>query len=291
MRRGSAGLLYEAGKRGLDVAVSSGGILLLAPLLAGLAVAVRCTSPGPVLFRQQRVGRRGRLFSLYKFRSMRAALGGPSITAAGDSRITPVGRWLRRWKLDELPQLVNVLRGDMSLIGPRPEVPHYVRLYDDEQRQVLSVRPGITGPTQIRFRDEERLLASQPDPESYYVTTLMPAKLALDLAYVNSRTLAGDLRLLLHTLFAVCGKVTNTSPRKRERSERIFLAAKARRERNRESDCNRDRRPARFHRAFVFSPLSRFRGERKSVSRPSPLSRFRGKRTHPWDARSSKDRA
>jgi lipopolysaccharide/colanic/teichoic acid biosynthesis glycosyltransferase len=191
-------------KRTLDLTVSAVGLVALLPLLAAVAAAIRASSPGPVFFRQRRIGRGGVPFWLYKFRTMRPAPGGPSITAAGDHRITPVGRWLRHWKLDELPQLFNVLRGEMSLIGPRPEVPEYVRLYDAEQQRVLSVRPGITGPSQICFRDEERLLAAQPDPQAYYTSTLLPAKLAVDLNYLRQASIREDVRLLSRTVLAIC---------------------------------------------------------------------------------------
>ncbi|HXG23605.1 MAG TPA: sugar transferase [Chthonomonadales bacterium] len=190
----------ERAKRLLDVCVAGLLLLLLLPLLLLFALLVWFSSPGPVLFRQQRVGKEGRLFWLYKFRTMYVDGGGPSITAHGDARITPMGRWLRRWKLDELPQLLNVLRGEMSLVGPRPEVPEYVQLYTEEQRQVLNVRPGITGVTQLEFRHEEELLAGQEDVEAYYRQTILPAKLRLDLRYVRERTLLGDLCLLWRTL-------------------------------------------------------------------------------------------
>jgi lipopolysaccharide/colanic/teichoic acid biosynthesis glycosyltransferase len=190
-------------KRSVDLAAATGGLLVLSPILLALAVAIRWSSPGPILFRQQRVGRGGVPFWLYKFRTMRPDLGGSFLTAAGDVRITPIGRWLRHWKLDELPQLLNVLRGDMSMVGPRPEVPRYVRLYDAEQQRVLSVRPGITGPSQIRFRDEERLLAAQHNPEAYYVETLLPTKLAVDLQYVRQPSLLRDLQLLAQTVLAI----------------------------------------------------------------------------------------
>jgi lipopolysaccharide/colanic/teichoic acid biosynthesis glycosyltransferase len=190
-------------KRAFDLTLATVSLIALAPFMAVLAAAIRSSSPGSVFFRQQRIGRGGVPFWLYKFRTMRPARGGPSITAAGDPRITPIGRWLRHWKLDELPQLLNVLRGDMSLVGPRPEVPEYVRLYGSEQRQVLSVRPGITGPSQIRFRAEERLLAAQQDPNAYYVGKLLPAKLAVDLEYVQHPGFLRDLRLLVQTLLAL----------------------------------------------------------------------------------------
>jgi lipopolysaccharide/colanic/teichoic acid biosynthesis glycosyltransferase len=195
--------MREFAKRTSDLVIACASLVALAPLMLSLAVAIRRSSRGPVFFRQQRVGRGGALFWLYKFRTMRPDGEGLSITAADDARITPIGRWLRRAKLDELPQLLNVLRGEMSLVGPRPEVPRYVRLYNPEQRQVLAVRPGITGPSQIRFRDEEKLLAAQPDPEAYYVSTLLPAKLAVDLEHVRRPSLRKDLQLLVCTLLAV----------------------------------------------------------------------------------------
>lgn len=190
-------------KRCLDLVVAALGLALLVPVLVVVAIAIRCSSPGPVFFCQRRVGRGGVPFRLYKFRTMRHDTGGASITAAGDPRITSIGRFLRHWKLDELPQLLNVLRGEMSLVGPRPEVARYVRLDDPEQQRVLSVRPGVTGASQITFRNEEALLARQSDPESYYVTTLLPAKLALDLEYLRHASLRRDLRLLVQTAFAL----------------------------------------------------------------------------------------
>ena len=143
----------------------------------------------------------GSAFTLYKFRSMRlgAAQAGPGITAADDPRTNSIGRFLRRTRLDELPQLFNVIRGEMSLVGPRPEDPRFVALYDEEQRAILLVRPGITGPTQLRFRHEERMLTG-PDPEASYVRDVLPQKLAIDLEYVRHHTLPGDLRILLRTV-------------------------------------------------------------------------------------------
>lgn len=190
-------------RRVLDVVIASLLLLILSPLMLALALAVRLSSPEPILFRQERVGLNGRRFTLLKFRSMRPSAGGPEVTAGGDARITRVGRFMRKWKLDELPQFFNVLRGDMSLVGPRPEVPRYVAYYTPEQRQVLSVRPGVTGLTQLEYRDEERLLAGRDDVEQYYIRHIMPAKLALDLQYIRTRTLGGDLKLLLRTVTAV----------------------------------------------------------------------------------------
>jgi lipopolysaccharide/colanic/teichoic acid biosynthesis glycosyltransferase len=195
--------LEDAAKRAFDILMAGLLLLCLLPLLLILAALVRLSSPGPVLFRQQRVGKDGRLFWLYKFRSMRVADAGPSVTASGDDRITPVGRFLRKWKLDELPQLVNVFKGDMSLVGPRPEVPEYVARYTEEQREVLSVRPGITGVSQLAYRDEEALLAGREDIDAFYTNMVMPAKLALDLRYVREWTLRADLMILLKTVIQV----------------------------------------------------------------------------------------
>jgi lipopolysaccharide/colanic/teichoic acid biosynthesis glycosyltransferase len=202
----------EFTKRILDICITGLLLLLLLPIMLVIALLVRLSSPGPVLFRQHRVGKGGQLFWLYKFRTMYANHRGPSITARGDGRITPVGCWLRQWKLDELPQLLNVLRGEMSLVGPRPEVPEYVQLYTKEQRQVLSVRPGITGITQLAFRHEEELLASQEDMEAYYRHTILPAKLSLDLRYVQERTLWEDIRLLWRTLLLPFQRKSTASP-------------------------------------------------------------------------------
>jgi len=185
-------------RRLLDVVVAAAGILLLSPLFAVLAVVVKLSSPGPVFHRGERVGRGGKPFKLYKFRSMGVGKSGPAITRAGDSRITPVGVFLRRTKLDELPQLINVLTGDMSLVGPRPEAPRYVAMYDAEQRRILSARPGITSPASLRYRSEEAQLIGD-DWERLYVEEIMPAKLRIDIDYLERRTLASDLRVILAT--------------------------------------------------------------------------------------------
>lgn len=192
-------------KRCVDVAGALLGLLLVWPLGLAVAVAVRLDSPGPVLFRQQRVGWRGRLFRIHKFRTMRAdGLPGPLVTAGSDARITRVGRVLRRYKLDELPQLIDVLRGEMSLVGPRPEVPRYMALYADGVRhRILSVRPGITDPATILFRDEESLLAAAPDAERAYIETIMPIKQRHYLDYVAHHSVSGDLVILLRTVGAV----------------------------------------------------------------------------------------
>jgi lipopolysaccharide/colanic/teichoic acid biosynthesis glycosyltransferase len=191
-------------QRFFDIFVAIAGLLVLAPLLLLVALLVRLTSPGPVFHRSERVGQGGRLFWLYKFRSMvaQAERLGPGITGADDRRITPFGRWLRRLKLDELPQLLNVLRGDMSLVGPRPEDPRYVALYTPEQRRLLAVRPGLTSAASVRYRHEEALLQG-PDWEETYRTVVLPDKLHLDLAYLERRTFFSDVRLILETCLAV----------------------------------------------------------------------------------------
>jgi lipopolysaccharide/colanic/teichoic acid biosynthesis glycosyltransferase len=191
--------LDAAAKRGFDLAVSAVALALLWPLLLGLALWVRLDSPGPAYYRALRVGRDGRPFTMLKFRTMAVGADrGAGITGADDARVTRAGRRLRRTRLDELPQLINVLAGDMSLVGPRPESPRYVRYYTPEQLAVLSVRPGVTGPTQLRFRDEAALL-TEADVEAQYLRELLPAKLASDLDYVRRRTLLGDIAILVKT--------------------------------------------------------------------------------------------
>ncbi len=192
-------------KRGFDLLLASVALLLALPLMGAIALAIRLDSRGPVFFRQTRVGRGGRLFRIHKFRTMHVHDGaGPQLTTAHDARITRVGRWLRRSKLDELPQLIDVLAGHMSLVGPRPEVPRYMALYAPEVRaRILSVRPGITDRAAIAFRDEERLLAAAPDPERAYVEHIMPIKQRYYLDYVAQRSLRGDLRILWDTARAV----------------------------------------------------------------------------------------
>jgi lipopolysaccharide/colanic/teichoic acid biosynthesis glycosyltransferase len=168
-----------------------------------VAVAVRLDSPGPVLFRQERVGRHGRPFRIHKFRTMQVdATGrGPLLTASGDPRVTRVGAALRRHRLDELPQLIDVLKGDMSLVGPRPEVPRYVALYPPDLRErVLAVRPGITDPSSLDFLDEGELLARAADPEREYVDVILPRKLRRAADYADRATFATDLRVIGRTL-------------------------------------------------------------------------------------------
>lgn len=175
-------------------------LLLSSPFLLLVALAVRLQDGGPVLFRQERIGRHGKPFPLWKFRSMSVGGKGTAITAGGDRRVTPLGRLLRRYKLDELPQLWNVLRGDMSLIGPRPEVPCFVDSTSPVWQAVHSVRPGITDLATLVYRDEERILAGFTDPERGYREAVLPAKLALNLQYLKQRSAARDLKLLALTI-------------------------------------------------------------------------------------------
>ena len=188
--------------RAFDLIAASIGLIILAPAFILIALVVRLTSPGPALFRQERVGRGGRPFSIFKFRTMRsdAELVGGQLTVGGDPRITPVGAFLRRHKIDELPQLINVVRGEMGLVGPRPEVPRYVAHYDDRQRRVLQVRPGITDPASVAFKNESAMLEAATDPEAAYVNELMPAKLDMNLAYMERRSVWTDLVVVLQTL-------------------------------------------------------------------------------------------
>ena len=190
-------------KRAFDIICATLGLLVLSPVLLVCALLVGLTSPGGVLFRQERIGKDGVPFTIYKFRSMRKDNAGLKITTSGDSRITPVGKVLRRTKLDELPQLFNVLKGDMSFVGPRPEVREYTDLYDEEQRQVLLVRPGITGLASIRFRNENEILDASDDPNRTYIEEVMPQKIALDLEYIPHASAFYDIRLILETLVTV----------------------------------------------------------------------------------------
>jgi lipopolysaccharide/colanic/teichoic acid biosynthesis glycosyltransferase len=197
-------LMQRVVKRVFDIGVSSVGLLLLSPLLLIIAVAIRVDSPGPAFFRQERVGLGGRPFRIWKFRSMRTDPGCESVSREvspeHDPRITRVGTFLRRTFLDELPQLLNVLRGQMSMVGPRPETPKYVAFYTQEELEVLSVKPGIAGPATLGYSaDEPALLASRLDPEGYYTQVLLHERLRLDLSYAARSSLAYDLRILAAT--------------------------------------------------------------------------------------------
>jgi lipopolysaccharide/colanic/teichoic acid biosynthesis glycosyltransferase len=192
-------------KRAFDILFSLGALVVLSPLLLAVALAIKLDSRGPVFFRQRRVGRNGQEFAIYKFRTMNrdAHLRGPKITIGSDKRITAVGAFLRKYKIDEFPQFVNVLIGDMSIVGPRPEIPRYVALYPPSTRElVLSVRPGITDLASIAYRDENRLLGSSLDPEKTYLNEVMPAKLAYCERYVQEHTFSGDLSIIGRSFLA-----------------------------------------------------------------------------------------
>ena len=188
-------------KRVFDVLVAAGALLLLWPVLLAVALWVKWDSPGPVFFRQQRVGRHGVLFNIHKFRTMQEQAQGLPLTVGQDARITRAGRVLRRSRLDELPQLIDVLQGTMSMVGPRPEVPRYVALYPADLRQrALAVRPGITDPASLAHLNESALLAAAADPEREYVEVILPAKLRHAAAYAERATLATDVQVLWQTL-------------------------------------------------------------------------------------------
>jgi lipopolysaccharide/colanic/teichoic acid biosynthesis glycosyltransferase len=208
------------GKRIFDAVFSFVGIVFLTPLFLLVALAVRATSRGPAFFRQWRTGQFERPFRIWKFRTMIAAppQAGALLTAAGDPRITPLGKWLRKSKFDELPQLFNVLVGDMSLVGPRPEVPQYTARFSERQKRIFIAKPGITGPSANVY--EEQLMASHPDKEQLYLTVIMPAKLEIDLAYCADIRFPEDLRLIFATFITVCASFLEMVHLLRGRTER-----------------------------------------------------------------------
>ncbi len=189
-------------KRMFDLIFSSIGLLSLQPLFVVTAILIKVDSPGPIFFRQERIGKDFRRFMIYKFRTMvvNAERKGLRITSGGDDRVTRVGRILRKFKIDELPQLFNVLKGDMSLVGPRPEVEEYVILYEEDYREILKRRPGITDVSSIMFREEEAVLKNQVDPEGYYKKILLPEKIRLAKEYMQKASFSYDLKLVLNTL-------------------------------------------------------------------------------------------
>lgn len=184
-----------------DRVMAAAGLLTLWPVLGVVAVLIRVKMPGgPVIFRQRRVGKDGRLFTMYKFRSMTVGHGGSSVSVAGESRITPLGRVLRRYKLDELPELWNVLVGDMSFVGPRPDVPGYADALSGTDREVLRLRPGITGPASLKYRNEEELLALQPDPQKYNDEVIFPDKVRINLYYLHHYSFIKDIEMIFCTV-------------------------------------------------------------------------------------------
>ena len=177
------------------------GLLCLWPVLLVVAILIRIKMPGgPVIFKQKRVGRNGKLFTMYKFRSMTVGHGGSSVSVAGESRITPLGAKLRHYKLDELPELWNVLIGDMSFVGPRPDVPGYADQLKGEDREVLKLRPGITGPASLKYRDEEELLAKQADPQKYNDEVIFPDKVRINLYYLHHYSFPKDIQMIFATV-------------------------------------------------------------------------------------------
>jgi len=195
-------------KRLFDIVASGLGLLCLSPLFLILAVWIKCDTPGPVFYRQTRVGRYNRDFRLYKFRSMRIGADRQGLITVGghDTRITRSGYFIRKYKLDEFPQLINVFIGDMSLVGPRPEVRKYVDLYTQEQMHVLDVRPGITDLASIRYRNENELLAQAADPDRYYIETIMPDKLRINLEYVANHSFWSDIVFIFKTFWEIVAK-------------------------------------------------------------------------------------
>jgi len=190
-------------KRLFDFFISFVGLIVISPILMVTALLIMATTGNPIFYRQDRVGLRGKTFKLYKFRTMvvDADKMGTSVTTKSDVRITSLGRFLRRFKLDELPQLINVLKGDMSFVGPRPDVPGFADKLKEDDRIILTVRPGITGPATLKYRNEEALLAAQADPDKYNAEVIYPDKVRLNREYVKNQSFLGDMKYLLMTVF------------------------------------------------------------------------------------------
>lgn len=192
-------------KRLFDIICSTLGLIVLSPLFLVVAIWIKIDSPGPIIFQQTRVGKNSQEFKIYKFRTMvvQAESLGKQITVGDDSRITKSGKFLRKYKLDEFPQLFNVLKGEMSLVGPRPEVPKYVALYTEQQREILTIPPGITDLASIKFRNESELLAQANNPEEFYINNIIPEKIALNRQYINQTGLVTDLKIIWQTIKAI----------------------------------------------------------------------------------------
>ena len=192
-------------KRLFDIIASFLGIVILSPMFIIVAVCIKIDSKGPVFFKQKRVGKKKKIFEIYKFRTMvtDAEKLGKQITVGNDARITRVGKFIRKCKLDEFPQLINVLKGEMSLVGPRPEVPRYVELYDKYQEQILLVQPGITDYASIEYRNENYILGKSNNPEDTYIQEVMPAKMELNMKYIKNISLIEDIKLIFSTIVAI----------------------------------------------------------------------------------------
>jgi len=190
-------------KRGFDIVASFFGLIILSPVFVVIALLIKIESPGPVLFRQVRTGRYGKPFVINKFRTMVPVHDGNSISVKGQSRITKPGAFLRKYKLDELPELWNVLKGDMSFVGPRPDLPEFTSRLSDENRLILNLRPGITGPATLKYSNEEELLAHVPDPEQYNNEVIWPDKVRINVEYYNNRSFLGDIWIILRTVFGI----------------------------------------------------------------------------------------
>lgn len=192
-------------KRIFDIAASTVGLIILLPILIIVSICIKLDTKGPVFFKQKRVGKNKKVFEIYKFRTMitDAEKIGKQITIGNDCRITKVGKFIRKCKLDEFPQLINVLKGEMSLVGPRPEVPRYVELYDEYQEQILLVKPGITDYASIEFRNENDILAESMNPEETYIEEIMSSKIELNMKYIKNISLLEDIKLILSTILAI----------------------------------------------------------------------------------------
>jgi lipopolysaccharide/colanic/teichoic acid biosynthesis glycosyltransferase len=188
-------------KRCFDIVASLLGLIIVSPLLLVIVLIIKLKMPGPVIFSQERTGRKGKPFTIYKFRTMTLNHGGSTISVRGENRITPTGAKLRKCKIDELPELWNVLKGDMSFVGPRPDVPEYTNRLVGEEKKILELRPGITGPASLKYSNEEELLSSVNDPQKYNDEILWPDKVRLNLEYYYNRSFFGDIFIILKTVF------------------------------------------------------------------------------------------
>lgn len=196
--------MYPFFKRISDIVASVVVLILLSPLFLLVSVWILLDSPGGLIYKQERVGKNGQNFQLLKFRSMRTGADKEGqITIGNDARVTRSGRFIRKFKIDEFPQLINVIKGEMSVVGPRPEVPRYVKMYSDQQRKVLDVQPGLTDLATIEFINEQEKLGESKDPESLYINHIMPAKLALNIEYIQNRSFLNDLSIIFKTIFSI----------------------------------------------------------------------------------------